>query len=255
MLVLLSPAKRLDFDSPAGCVEVSTPPMLDQSEVLIDTLRKMTTPKLRKLMGLSESLASLNLERYQNFNTPFTAENAKAAAWAFQGDVYKGLDAATFAEKDQRFAQGNVRILSGLYGLLRPMDLIQPYRLEMGTRLKTQRGTDLYKFWGDRITDAINTDLAASGHQHVLNLASNEYFKSVRKKQLNAPVTNVAFKDFKNGQYKIISFFAKFARGVMARWVVTQQITAPHDLKAFTEEGYAYSEELSSQDTLTFTRG
>jgi len=255
MLVLLSPAKRLDFDSPAACIDVSQPPMLDQSEVLIGTLRKMTTPKLRKLMGLSESLASLNLERYQSFTTPFTPDNAKAAAWAFQGDVYKGLDAATFGEQEQRFAQDNIRILSGLYGLLRPMDLIQPYRLEMGTRLKTRRGPDLYKFWGDRITDAINSDLAANGHEHVLNLASNEYFKSVRKKQLNAPVTNVAFKDFKNGQYKIISFFAKFARGVMARWVVTEKLSQPDDLKSFNEEGYVYNEQLSTNDTLTFTRG
>ena len=254
MLVLLSPAKRLDFESPADCLDATLPDLLDESEILIGTLRRMSKTRLGKLMGLSDSLAALNHERYQSFSTPFTVDNAKPAALAFQGDVYKGFGAETLSTDDQHFAQDHIRILSGLYGVLRPLDLIQPYRLEMGTQLKTKRGADLYRFWGDHITDQLNGTLATHKHDCVLNLASNEYFKSVRTKDLTAPVIKADFKDQKNGTYKIISFFAKYARGLMARWVVANQITTPTDLKAFAEEGYVYNPDLSTDTTYTFTR-
>ena len=254
MLVLLSPAKRLDFESPADCLDATLPDLLDESEILIGTLRRMSKSRLGKLMGLSDSLAALNHERYQSFSTPFTVDNAKPAALAFQGDVYKGFGAKTLSTDDQHFAQEHIRILSGLYGVLRPLDLIQPYRLEMGTQLKTKRGADLYRFWGDRITEQLNDTLATHKHDCVLNLASNEYFKSVRTKDLTAPVIKADFKDQKNGTYKIISFYAKYARGLMARWVVANQITTPVDLKAFAEEGYVYNPDLSTNTTYTFTR-
>lgn len=254
MLLVLSPAKNLDYQTPQNGYFHSQPEMLDDAQELIDVCRQLTPAQVGNLMKISDKLADLNVGRYQNWQQPFTLDNAKQAVLAFNGDVYGGLQATDFDQDDLQFAQQHLRILSGLYGLLKPMDLMQPYRLEMGTKLTTPRGKDLYQFWGDSLTDKLNTLLAGQAEQVLLNLASNEYFKAVKASKIQGQVISPVFKDYKNGQYKIISFYAKKARGLMARFVIKSRITQVEQLQAFNSEGYAYQAELSSPQQPVFTR-
>ncbi|MBY6188065.1 peroxide stress protein YaaA [Marinobacter hydrocarbonoclasticus] len=254
MLAVISPAKNLDFDTPPHLEAHTQPQMLDHAELLMESCRTLTPADLATLMKLSDKLAGLNAARFEQWQPPFTPDNAKQAVLAFNGDVYTGLEATSLNENQLEYAQQHLRILSGLYGLLRPLDLMQPYRLEMGTKLANARGKDLYAFWGQHITDALNEALEAQGDSVVVNLASNEYFKSVKTKALNAQVITPVFKDLKNGQYKIISFYAKKARGLMARYLIEQRPTQPKDLEAFDYAGYRFSAEESTADTLVFLR-
>ena len=254
MLLVVSPAKKLDFDTPLATVKYTQPKLLSQSKILMDRCVTLTPAQISSLMNLSDKLAGLNAARFGEWGTPFTPDNARQAILAFNGDVYTGLDANTFNEADFDFAQCHFRILSGLYGLLKPLDLMQAYRLEMGTKLANDRGDNLYQFWGNIITDELNTALAEQGDEVLLNLASTEYFKSVKKKQLKATIITPAFKDWKNGQYKMISFFAKKARGLMARYVIQNQITDIEKIKEFDLAGYQYSSDLSQGNDWVFTR-
>lgn len=253
MIFLISPAKTLDFSERAYS-EATLPRHLDDTAELVALLKPMSTSELRQLMSISEKLAVLNQARYRDFATPFTPDNAKPSILAFQGDVYRGLDAATFDEDDLRFADRHIRILSGLYGMLRPLDLMQPYRLEMGTKLANARGKNLYDFWGGRLTEQINEDLAATQSDAVVNLASKEYFKAVQPDRLDGRLLNIDFKEERDGAYKIVALYAKQARGMMCRYAVQHRIAAPEALKQFDMEGYAYHEELSSDDHWIFTR-
>lgn len=254
MISVLSPAKTLDMESPA-CVKTFTQPdFVEDSAELIELLRGKSEAEIGKLMGISEKLAALNAERYQVWDRTFTEANAKQALLAFRGDVYTGMDADSFSAKDFDYAQKHVRILSGLYGMLRPLDLMQAYRLEMGTRLETERGRNLYDFWGNDITEGLNRDLAASKTKLLLNLASQEYFKAVRPAGLDAEVITPVFKDEKKGTFKIISFYAKKARGMMAAFQVKNRIEKIDDLKAFDTAGYYYVEDESSERELVFYR-
>ena len=254
MLILISPAKTLDFETPAPKATATQPAMLDQSEVLVEQLRGMSPRRISSLMSISEKLGNLNYERYVDWHTPFTKKNAKQAALAFKGDVYTGLDAESLNADELKFAQQHLRILSGLYGVLRPLDLMQPYRLEMGTKLKNQEGADLYAFWGSRITENLNKQLKTLKSDTVVNLASNEYFKAVDKKLLNADIVAPAFKDLKNGNYKIISFYAKKARGLMAAWIIKKGLTDPKQITRFKAEGYRYSAAESKPGQPVFIR-
>ena len=254
MLLVVSPAKNLDYDSPLATEQFSQPELLEHSQLLIKQCKKLTPADISSLMGISDKLAGLNAARFGEWATPFTQENARQAILAFNGDVYTGLDAKSFSEKDFAFAQQHMRILSGLYGLLKPLDLMQAYRLEMGKKLDNDRGSNLYQFWGDIIAEHLNAAIAAQGDNVLINLASNEYFKSVKKKSLKAEVITPAFKDWKNGQYKMISFFAKKARGLMARYIIENQITDVEQLKGFDVAGYQYSTELSKANDWVFTR-
>jgi cytoplasmic iron level regulating protein YaaA (DUF328/UPF0246 family) len=253
MLVLLSPAKTLDF-SETDITDFTQPRLLDQSEKLVGVLKKKRKTSLQKLMNISEQLADLNVKRYQHFETPFNAENAKQSLLAFKGDVYTGLEAETFDADDRAFAQKYIRILSGLYGVLRPLDLMQPYRLEMGTKLSTRRGKNLYEFWKDRITKLLNEDLAENGDDVVVNLASNEYFNSVQPKKLAAKVLKVDFKEDRNGTLRVISFNAKKARGIMASQIVRQRLETPESLKQLDVDGYLFRDDLSSEDHFVFVK-
>lgn len=254
MLMLISPAKTLDFETAPVTDTATLPDFLDQSKALIGVLRDLAPQDISSLMSISDKLGQLNYDRYHQWHTPFTEKNAKQAALAFKGDVYTGLDAEQFSAGDFTFAQEHLRILSGLYGLLRPLDLIQPYRLEMGTRLANPRGNNLYQFWGERLTRAVNEQLSKLKQPVVVNLASNEYFKSVQPKQLAAPLITPVFKDWKNGQYKIISFYAKKARGLMAAYAIRHRIQDAEALKQFDAEGYCYNETLSKGQQWVFTR-
>ncbi|WP_071871936.1 peroxide stress protein YaaA [Atopomonas hussainii] len=254
MLMVLSPAKNLDYTSAPHTERFTQPEHLEHAQNLINLLRDLAPQDIAELMKLSDKLASLNAVRYAEWSQPFTRKNAKQAVLAFNGDVYTGLDAASLSEDDLDFAQQHLRILSGLYGVLRPLDLMQAYRLEMGTKLANPKGKDLYAFWGKQISQWLNQALAAQGDDILLNLASNEYFSAVKKNALNARIIDVEFRDLKNGQYKIISFYAKKARGLMARFVIEQRITQPEQLKAFNTQGYAYSDEHSCTDKLVFLR-
>lgn len=254
MLFLLSPAKTLDYSEPANETH-SQPRLLDRSQELVDLLRKKTVSDLQRLMNISEDLAVLNAERYADYRTPFTLDNAKQALLAFKGDVYQGLGAEKFNEADLAYAQRHVRILSGLYGLLRPMDLMQPYRLEMGTRLSNGHGKNLYDFWGATITDLINRDLEQLEHKAVINLASKEYFKAVDSGKLEGELYDVDFKEKReDGSYRIIAVYAKKARGMMSRYAVRHRLTKPAELKGFDLDGYAFNEELSEERHYVFTR-
>ncbi|OUS23537.1 peroxide stress protein YaaA [Thalassotalea sp. 42_200_T64] len=254
MLIVVSPAKNLDFESDLATNEFSQPELLQHSEQLIERCLKLTPANLSSLMGISDKLAGLNAARFADWSMPFTANNARQAVLAFNGDVYTGLDAKTFTAQDFSFAQQHLRILSGLYGLLKPLDLMQAYRLEMGTKLDNNRGTNLYQFWGNIITDKLNQTLQAQGDEVLINLASTEYFKSVKKKELNATIITPAFKDWKNGQYKMISFFAKKARGQMARYIIENQLSDVEQIKQFDVSGYGYNDEFSTATVPVFTR-
>ncbi|MGV6807907.1 MAG: peroxide stress protein YaaA [bacterium] len=252
MLVVISPAKTLDYETPVRTSKYSQPQLLKESAKLIARLRKLSPPEVSELMGISDKLADLNFGRFQSWQPPFDSENARQAVLAFKGDVYVGLDAQSLKAADLAWAQKHLAILSGLYGVLRPLDLMQPYRLEMGTRLDNERGKDLYAFWGDRITEVINE---AIGRDKVLvNLASNEYFKSVQSKKLNADVVTPVFRDFSNGKYKVISFYAKKARGLMARYIIENRITDVEALKKFDIEGYKYNAAESDHRQMVFLR-
>ncbi len=254
MLTLISPAKSLDFETPAITKSTTQPAMLDRSEMLVDEIKSLSAMELSALMSISDRLGALNQKRFANWHTPFTKSNSKQAILAFKGDVYRGLDAESFSTDDFSFAQKHLRILSGLYGVLRPLDLIQPYRLEMGTRFKNERGKDLYEFWGDDITDQLNRQLKSLKSRTVINLASKEYFNSVNSSALNADIVSPAFKDLKNGTYKIISFYAKKARGLMAAWIVQNRIEDAKQLNKFEVAGYRYSPDLSWPSEPTFVR-
>jgi len=254
MLIVISPAKNLDFDTPVPVKKHTKAGFLDDSQALIDDLQKLAPHDISNLMGISDKLGTLNFDRFQEWSLPFTKSNARQAVFAFKGDVYVGLDAYGFSDEDAAFAQDHLRILSGLYGLLKPLDLMQAYRLEMGTKFANARGKDLYAFWGDTITKALNKQVKKAGSQILVNLASNEYFKSVQAKQLDAEIITPVFKDKKNGTYKIISFFAKKARGRMSAYIIKNRITDANDIKAFDWDGYSFSDGLSSEREWVFTR-
>lgn len=254
MLIVVSPAKTLDFETPSITEQYSQADLTVHSAELIDVCRQLTPMDLSSLMKISDKLAGLNTARFTEWSAEFTPENAKQAVFAFKGDVYTGLDAETFSDVDMAFAQQHFRILSGLYGLLRPLDLIKAYRLEMGTKLANGRGTNLYQFWGDIITDKVNETLAAQGDKVLINLASNEYFKAVQKKRLKGQVITPVFKDCKAGKFKIISFYAKKARGLMARYIIENQLTDVSQLTAFDTDGYYYCDAESTDIELVFKR-
>lgn len=254
MLAVISPAKKLDFETEPTMSDHTMPDLLEDTEILVKTARKLSRSKLAQTMKLSAQLAELNFRRYQGFSTPFHLGNAKQAALAFNGDTYAGLKAGTLNKRDMAFAQKHLRILSGLYGVLRPLDLIQPYRLEMGARFKPPRRTDLYHFWDSRITENLNEALDGQNDKTVINLASNEYFKAVRPKLLNGPVITPVFKEIKDGQSRMIGMFAKQARGAMARHMITNRIKTPEGLKAFDTGGYEYRDDLSDGQQWVFTR-
>ena len=252
MLIVLSPAKSLDFETPPTTKLQSTPDFLDRSSQLIDVLRGYSPLQLGALMDLSDTLSALNVARYASWSRD--TREARQAIMAFNGDVYGGLDARSLKPKQLAYAQDSVRILSGLYGVLRPFDLIHPHRLEMGTRLATGQGKDLYAFWGEDVTRKLNETIAANDARVLVNLASEEYFRSVRPKLLSVPVITPVFEDWKNGKYKIISFFAKRARGLMARYAALKGITDPAKLKAFKVDGYSFAKRDSDDTTWIFRR-
>lgn len=254
MLMVISPAKTLDYQTPPVTQRHTQPEHLEHAAELVAQLRRLSPLQLGELMHLSDRLAGLNAARFDSWTPPFHPGNAKQALLAFRGDVYSGLAADDFSEADFDFAQAHLRILSGLYGILRPLDLMQPYRLEMGTRLANARGKDLYAFWGEQLADWLNQALAAQGDRILLNLASQEYFAAVRRPPLEARVIDTEFRDFKNGQHRIISFYAKKARGMMARFVIKERIQRPEDLKLFDCAGYRLAAELSSENKLVFLR-
>ncbi len=254
MLILVSPAKTLDFESAPLIPDNTQPQFLNHSRELVDQLKNMPAPRLGKLMHISDKLADLNADRFKTWKLPLKPGSAKQCIFAFQGDVYIGLDAATMNKRDLQFAQKHLRILSGLYGVLRPLDLMLPYRLEMGTKLVNKRGQNLYHFWGDNVTDSLNAELATQKSPIVVNLASNEYFKVVNKHKLSHNLISPIFKDRKNGEYKLISFFAKKARGMMARYIIDNRIKKAVDLQDFNTAGYKYNKKLSTESEPVFLR-
>ncbi len=254
MLIVISPAKTLDFETPPKVASFTIPDFLDDSAELIDNLREFEPYKLGELMGISPKLAQLNSNRYHAWSLSFTNSNAKQSVLAFKGDVYTGLDADNLSPDDLQYAQEHLRILSGLYGVLKPLDLMQPYRLEMGTKLENRRGKDLYAFWHDRINAAINMELGNQESPVLVNLASNEYFKSVKADKLQARIITPVFKEERNGAFKMITFFAKKARGLMSRYIIRKRLVDPEDIKGFDLEDYRYNEALSGTDRPVFTR-
>ncbi|MEM8563419.1 MAG: peroxide stress protein YaaA [Pseudomonadota bacterium] len=254
MLTVISPAKTLDFETPPLTRRATQPRLTASSADLVADARKMNAKKIRSLMGVSDAIAQLNHQRFQDWSLPFTLDNAKQALFAFRGDVYTGLDADTLTAADRQFAQHHLRILSGLYGLLRPLDLIQPYRLEMGLKFNNRGGKDLYEFWGDTIAREVNQDLKKSGSRVLVNLASNEYFRAIDAKALNADVLTPVFKDLKGDNYKVISFFAKKARGQMTRFIIENEINDAAVIKKFRVAGYRYSAAASREGETVFLR-
>lgn len=252
MLIVLSPAKSLDLDTPPTTDRLTTPQFIDRAAELIRVLKDYSPAQVGALMSISDPLAVLNVTRYASWH-PDHAQ-ARQAVMSFDGDVYTGLDARSLKPKALAYVQDHVRILSGLYGVLRPLDQMHPYRLEMGTRLANPRGKDLYAFWGETVTGALNEALAANGASALVNLASEEYFRSVKPKLLDVPVVNPVFEDWKNGKYKIISFFAKRARGMMARYAAEKGITDPQKLKKFAVDGYAFDKSVSTETEWVFRR-
>ena len=255
MIALIAPAKRLDYDSDLSVEDFSVAEHLKESKELIKELQKKSPEDLSSLMGLSVNLSMLNFERNMNWQVPKKPSNeVRQAIYAFKGDVYVGLDSETLSKSDIKYAQKNLAILSGLYGLLKPLDLMYPYRLEMGTKMKNEKGKNLYEFWGNKITESINVLAKKNNSKGIINLASVEYFTSVKTENLDLPVYSPVFKDFKNGKYKIISFFAKKARGSMARFVIQNKIKKPADLNKFNLDGYKYSKKDSSEYSPVFLR-
>lgn len=254
MLLVISPAKTLDFETRSHTQRFSQADYLPQAQSLIDLLAPMPPQDIAQLMKLSDKLAALNTARYGSWHRPFTMDNAKQAILAFKGDVYTGLEADTLTDAQLEFSQSHLRILSGLYGLLRPLDLMQPYRLEMGTKLANPKGKDLYTYWGNTLTEGLNQLLNQQTNPILVNLASNEYFKAVTTKRLAGRVVTPVFKDRKHGNYKIISFFAKKARGMMARYIIENELTEVDDIKAFDQSGYYYSAVESTPDQWVFLR-
>ncbi len=252
MLTVISPAKTLDQESELPTAEFSQPSLLKESRKLVKQLREYSADDLSRLMNISDTIADLNQKRFKQWKTPFKPENARPALFTFMGDVYIGLDAFSMNRQNISFAQDHLRILSGLYGVLKPLDLMQAYRLEMGTKLATDRAANLYQFWGSQITDTLNDELGDT--DTLVNLASNEYFKSVKPKELHAEVITPAFKDFKNGDYKMIGFFAKKARGHMARYIIDNEIDDAEGIKAFDIDGYRFNSKLSKNNNWVFTR-
>lgn len=255
MITVISPAKKLDFDTPTPKLDATKPDFLPQSRKLNRILREYPELDLMELMHISKNIAALNVERNNSWKTPFTLNNAKPALLAFKGDVYQGLDAPTLKPADLKFSQKHLRILSGLYGILRPLDLMQAYRLEMGTKLPNEAGKNLYEFWGDQLTSKINEELASHRTKTLVNLASNEYFKSIKPRLLEGEVITPAFKERKNGDYKMIGIYAKKARGLMSRFMIKNRIDHPEELKSFDLEGYGFNETLSTDSNWVFTRG
>ncbi|RUM75654.1 MAG: peroxide stress protein YaaA [Candidatus Thioglobus sp.] len=249
MLAVISPSKTQDFE-PAQISVFTQTRQIEQSQVLVDLLKDKTQDDIASLMSISDKLSKLNFDRFQTFSTPFTLSNAKQALLAFKGDVYNGIDALSLSLDDFEFAQGHLRMLSGLYGVIRPLDLIQPYRLEMGTKLKNSQGKNLYEFWGDQISQVLNEDES----EVIINLASNEYFKGIDKKSINAKIINIAFKELKNDTYKIIGIYAKRARGLMVNYMIKNRLTEPELLKDFNVEGYQFRQAMSDDLTWVFTR-
>jgi len=254
MLITISPAKKLDYSTPAPASGFTLPVHLNKAAELVAVMRDKDSFDIADLMKLSMKLADLNMQRYQDWHTPFTPDNAKQALFAFCGDVYQGLDAATLKADDIDYAQHHLRILSGLYGVLRPLDLMQPYRLEMGTRLATDYGRNLYQFWGDTITDTINQALADQGDDVLINLASNEYFSAINTANIKGRIITPVFREYRKGAYRIISFNAKKARGLMSRFIIEHRIDDPEAIKTFDLADYSFNPELSSPDEFIFTR-
>ena len=255
MLAILSPAKTLDFDSPLTTDQHSAPEFTKESKALIKTLRQLEPSDIGSLMGISDKLATLNHDRYAHWSAKFDdASGARASLLAFKGDVYLGLDAQTLSKRDFTWAQKRLRVLSGLYGLLRPLDRIHPYRLEMGTALRNTAGKDLYEFWGGKVTQALNEALSGQRSKVLINLASNEYYKVVQAQNIDGRIVTINFKEWRRDAYRFVSFSAKKARGLMARYMIDQRAEKADDLKAFDLEGYAFNEELSSRDEWIFTR-
>lgn len=255
MLIVLSPSKTLDFELEPQTDVFTQPQLLEQAAELARLLKEYTPSQLRKLMKINAKLADLNVQRFQDWHTPFGPDNAKQAALVFKGEVYNGLNADLFSKDDLNYAQDHLRILSGLYGVLRPLDLMQPYRLEMGIKLKTKKGIDLYTYWGDQITEAINSTLEATGQKYLINLASDEYFKALNKEKLKAEIVTPTFKDYKNGSYKFMTVYGKKARGMMARFILRKRLTDVEQIKLFEEDGYYFNEQMSVDKTWVFTRG
>ena len=259
MLILISPAKTLDFETPAPIAQFSQPDFLDDTAKLVKQLKQLSAPEISSLMKISDKLAHLNRDRFKAWQADFDDANAKQALLAFRGDVYQGMQVDSFQLEDFEFAREHLRILSGLYGVLRPLDLIQPYRLEMGTKLAHAKLQNLsvntlYEFWQDKLTQAINRQLEKLDSQIVVNLASNEYFKAVQPKLLTGEIVTPVFKDWKNDKYKIISIYAKKARGMMSAYIIKNRIKQKEDIKGFSESGYSFNAELSDSNNLVFTR-
>lgn len=254
MLITLSPSKGQDFEETSFSKKYSKPESLKDSELLIKELRKIKSKKLQDMMAISENIATLNVDRYKTFKTPFTTKNAKQAIFAFKGDVYSSLELAAYKEEDYAYAQDHLRILSGLYGCLRPLDLIQPYRLEMKTKLKNDRGENLYQFWDERITKSLNKELKKQKEAVLVNLASNEYFKSVKPKLLEGRLLNINFKETKEGKTRVVAIFAKRARGMMTDYIIRNRIEKPEDIKKFKIGGYRFNKALSDEKQWTFER-
>lgn len=254
MLALISPAKTLDYESSLPTDQHTQARLLEHSQELIEVASKLSATEISSLMSVSEKIANLNVERFRDWQPEFDLSNARQAIFAFKGDVYTGLDAYNLKDHDISYAQEHLRMLSGLYGLLRPLDLMMPYRLEMGTKLANSRGHNLYEFWGHTITELINYDLAAANSELLVNIASDEYYKSVKENKIQAEIIKPVFLDQKNGKYKVISFYAKKARGLMARFIIENQIDRVEDLKGFNTEGYYFDAESSRKGELVFKR-
>ena len=254
MLIVVSPAKNLDYESPLPTAKNTKPVMLNDSELLMNDLKKLAPQDVSALMSISDKLGTLNYDRFQDWQQPFTKSNARQAVLAFKGDVYVGLDAYNFNDEDFTFAQDHLRILSGLYGVLKPLDLMQAYRLEMGTKFQNVKGKNLYEFWGDKITENLNKQLKKVDSNILINLASNEYFKAVKINKVNADIITPVFKDEKNGKYKIISFYAKKARGRMSAYIIKKKITKIEQIKKYDWDGYTYNKSMSSDKEWVFSR-
>ena len=255
MLILISPAKTLDYSVDIPNIETTAIPFPKESLDLVNHLKKLKVKDIQSLMGISPKLAQLNFERFQEYKEPSDKEDVKPSIFVFKGDVFQGINIDSYNLDDLLYMQDHLRILSGLYGVLRPLDAILPYRLEMGTKLETKKFKHLYDFWGDKIHNKVSNDLAEQGDRIIVNLASNEYYKSVKAKNLNAEIITPQFKDFKNGQYKMISFFAKKARGLMTSYIMKNRIENPNELKLFDMDGYSYNDQLTEGNNWVFTRG